>query len=106
MNDASRYWRTPLDAATVPTPHGEVRVVTERCKGCGFCVEYCPKHVLALSEAFNRQGYHFPEAVKPEACIDCGLCELICPDFAVYNVSLPDPRVAAVPPAETRRTGA
>lgn len=102
----TRYWRTPLDAASVVVPRGEVRVISERCKGCGFCVEYCPRDVLAMSEAFNRKGYHFPEAVKPEACIDCGLCELICPDFAVYNVPLGDTGVAAAAPPDARRAGA
>ena len=35
---------------------GSVKIVAERCKGCGFCVEFCPTHVLALSSALQRQG--------------------------------------------------
>jgi len=81
-----KFWRTPLDLGDVKLPHGQVRLIVDRCKGCGFCVEYCPRGVLALSDAFNRKGYHPPEAVKPDECIDCGLCELICPDFAIYSV--------------------
>ena len=27
---------------------GFVAITVERCKGCGFCVEFCPTHVLAL----------------------------------------------------------
>lgn len=85
-----RYWRRPLDADRVHAPHGAVRIITERCKGCGFCVEYCPRDVLALSAGFNRKGYHPPEAVHESACVNCDLCEMICPEFAIFSVLLPD----------------
>ncbi len=81
------YWRQPLDLDRVTIPHGEVRIIRERCKGCGFCVEYCPKDVLALSEEFNQKGYHPPEVVDAEGCVNCHLCEMICPDFAIYSVA-------------------
>ena len=47
------------------------------CKGCGICVEFCPKKVLVLEN----------EKVKIaniDECIECGQCELRCPDFAIY----------------------
>ena len=47
---------------------GYVAITVERCKGCGFCVEFCPTHVLALSSAFNSKGYHPPHVVAPEKC--------------------------------------
>jgi 2-oxoglutarate ferredoxin oxidoreductase subunit delta len=84
-----KYWRTPLDMDQVSVPRGEVRIIAERCKGCGFCVEYCPKEVLALSESYNRKGYHPPEVVKEGECVNCNLCEMICPDFAIYSVEAP-----------------
>ncbi len=83
-----KYWRKPLDIDQVKTPHGEVRIIAERCKGCGFCVEYCPVDVLVLSAEYNRKGYHPPEVVKPEECVNCNLCEMICPDFAIYSVAI------------------
>jgi 2-oxoglutarate ferredoxin oxidoreductase subunit delta len=83
-----KYWRKPLDFDDVKVPHGEVHIISDRCKGCGFCVEYCPKDVLALSEAFNVKGYHPPEVVKHGECVNCNLCELICPDFAIFSVAV------------------
>ncbi|MBM3286742.1 MAG: 4Fe-4S dicluster domain-containing protein [Candidatus Eisenbacteria bacterium] len=85
-----KYWRRPLDFDQIKVPRGEVRVIIDRCKGCGFCVEYCPKDVLAMSDAFNVKGYHPPKVVKEGECVNCNLCEMICPDFAIYSVALPD----------------
>jgi 2-oxoglutarate ferredoxin oxidoreductase subunit delta len=83
-----KYWRKPLDLDQVTVPHGDVMIITERCKGCGFCVEYCPKGVLELSEEFNRKGYHPPKVVKHGECVNCNLCEMICPDFAIFSVEM------------------
>lgn len=83
-----KYWRKPLDLDQVTVPHGDVMIITERCKGCGFCVEYCPKGVLELSEEFNSKGYHPPKVVKHGECVNCNLCEMICPDFAIFSVEL------------------
>ncbi len=80
-----RFWRTPLDQKRFTTPHGRIHIIIERCKGCKFCVEYCPREVLRISEKFNKKGYHYPEAVKEDACVDCDLCESICPEFAIYS---------------------
>jgi len=89
-----KYWRTPLDLDKVTIPHGEVLIIEDRCKGCGFCVEYCPKGVLVLSERFNKKGYHPPEVVKTGECVNCNLCEMICPDFAIFSESVPEQAVA------------
>jgi 2-oxoglutarate ferredoxin oxidoreductase subunit delta len=79
-----RFWRKPLDADKIKVPQGEIHIVKDRCKGCGFCVEYCPRDVLELSEEFNVKGYHPPYVKKPEDCVHCGLCEMLCPDFAIW----------------------
>ncbi len=62
----------------------EIIILEERCKGCGFCIDYCPRNVLEISEKFNQIGYHPPKLVDPDQCLFCGLCERICPDFAIY----------------------
>jgi len=64
---------------------GSVSIVVERCKACGFCVEFCPSKVLALSDAFNSKGYHPPHATTPEKCTGCDLCGMYCPDFAIHG---------------------
>ncbi len=77
------------DVERVPVPDGELCIIADWCKGCGFCVEFCPRHVLVSSEAFNRKGYHPPKVVNPESCKNCDLCEMICPDFAIFTVGAP-----------------
>lgn len=78
------YWRIPLDLDKIEIPHGNIYINIEHCKGCGFCIEYCPREVLELSTDFNRKGYHYPVNVKPGSCANCNLCEMICPDFAIF----------------------
>lgn len=73
---------------------GEVFIVRERCKGCGFCVEFCPTTVLALDESFNKKGYHPPIVVDLKACTGCDLCGLYCPDFAIHGVRIKEARNA------------
>ena len=63
---------------------GIIHIVKDRCKGCGFCVEYCPKDVLELSDDFNAKGYHPPFVKDEDDCIYCQLCESICPDYAIF----------------------
>jgi 2-oxoglutarate ferredoxin oxidoreductase subunit delta len=77
---------------------GRVSIVVERCKACGFCVEFCPTHVLALSSAFNSKGYHPPHVVHPEKCSGCDLCGMYCPDFAIFGYkNQTPPKPAAAP---------
>jgi 2-oxoglutarate ferredoxin oxidoreductase subunit delta len=63
---------------------GKVHIDKDRCKGCAFCVEYCPKDVLEMSEEFNTKGYHPPRVIKEDECLYCQLCETICPEFAIF----------------------
>jgi 2-oxoglutarate ferredoxin oxidoreductase subunit delta len=84
-----RFWREPFDKEKVRPPQGQVHIIIERCKGCGFCVEYCPLGVLELSTEFNSKGYHPPVVVKPHSCVDCNLCEIICPEFAIFSTVEP-----------------
>lgn len=71
-------------------PKGQVFIIKERCKGCGFCWTFCPKEVLEESEEINSKGYHLPKVKvgKEDACVDCKTCMLVCPEFAIYTVEL------------------
>ncbi len=81
----NKIWRKPLDKEKVEEIRGRIYIIKDRCKGCGFCIELCPRKVLEFSEEFNAKGYHPPKAVRPDACLDCNLCEIVCPEFAIFT---------------------
>ena len=63
---------------------GTIVVNDDRCKGCGICIEFCPKNVLRLSDRINVMGYHSVELIAPDApCTGCGICALMCPDWVI-----------------------
>lgn len=68
---------------------GAIYLEWDRCKGCGFCIEFCPPKVLAFSEKYNNHGYHPPVLTSEEACTGCDLCGIFCPDFAIFGVRVP-----------------
>jgi 2-oxoglutarate ferredoxin oxidoreductase subunit delta len=76
------------DAKKPRGPRGKVYIDVELCKGCGFCIEFCPADVLEFANEFNSKGYHPPSAVRPEACTGCGLCGIYCPDFAIFGIPI------------------
>ena len=62
----------------------EVIIDQDRCKGCGLCVNACPKKVLELLVGkLNQKGYHPAAPVRPADCIGCAICALFCPDVAI-----------------------
>ncbi len=65
---------------------GVVYITSELCKGCGFCVEFCPPKALKLSDEFNTKGYHPPVLISADLCNGCDICGLLCPDFAIFGM--------------------
>jgi 2-oxoglutarate ferredoxin oxidoreductase subunit delta len=98
------------DATRPPEKAKKVRGIVflnaSRCKGCGFCIAFCPPHVLEFSTDFNAQGYHMPQLNNPDGCTGCDLCGLYCPDFAIHGVMLkyaPKPGGKPAPATEATR---
>ncbi|WP_028578811.1 4Fe-4S dicluster domain-containing protein [Desulfogranum japonicum] len=83
------FWRQPLDTQEIQITKGVVNIIEDRCKGCGYCIEFCPMHILAFSDHFNKKGYHPPQTTKPDECVNCHYCEIICPEFAIYSTEAP-----------------
>lgn len=61
----------------------QVIIAEEICKGCLYCVEFCPKGVLTQGERLNTKGYHYVVAADPDQCVCCKQCTDICPDSAI-----------------------
>jgi len=83
-----KLWRHPFDAAEKATKPGQIHIDKERCKGCGFCAEFCPREVLQMSSDLSPKGYNVAVVNDESKCLACGFCELICPEFAI-KVSTP-----------------
>ena len=69
---------------------GTVFVKGHICKGCSYCLDFCPSNCLEFSKDFNAKGYHYPVLVRPEDCSGCDLCGLYCPDFAIFGMKFKD----------------
>ena len=57
---------------------------TDLCKGCGLCVDACPKNCLVIStDTINKKGYSPAQMSTPEKCIGCAICATMCPDCII-----------------------
>ena len=83
-----KLWRRPFDQNEEVTTRVRVVINKDRYKGCGYCVEFCPRQALEMSEEMNAKGYLLPMIVEESKCLGCGLCEVICPDFGLHVMLL------------------
>lgn len=58
---------------------------SNQCTGCGNCIQFCPKQLLALSKSneLNERGVRYIQIKDEQACIQCGRCELMCTGGAI-----------------------
>ena len=77
-----------MDKGSIRSRHSQVKVIAERCKGCGFCIEFCPQHILYQSAETNSKGYHIVGIENSHKCTGCNICSMVCPEFAVSVVSI------------------
>ncbi len=62
----------------------KVTFSTDLCKGCGLCVDACPKKTLRLdSDKINKTGHSPAEMTDESKCIGCAFCATMCPDCVI-----------------------
>ena len=65
-------------------PKGEIVINDKLCKGCGLCVEFCPKDCITMPEGkLSERGMQLAVFSDPETCNACSICGWMCPDFAI-----------------------
>lgn len=62
---------------------GKIVINEERCKGCGLCVQFCPRNLIHMSDGFNSRGLHPCAFEDTEECTGCTVCGMMCPDVAI-----------------------
>ena len=62
----------------------KVTINGDLCKGCGLCVNVCPRNIVEINkEVINIKGYHPASVVRQEDCIGCAFCATMCPDVCI-----------------------
>jgi MinD superfamily P-loop ATPase len=60
----------------------QARILTDRCDGCGACLEHCRFDAIRLDETGGGPGER-AYRVDPMGCEGCGVCVQVCPTQAV-----------------------
>lgn len=63
---------------------GEIEINEKLCKGCGYCVKYCPQNCIVIpGDRYTPQGYLLPVFAEKDKCTACNICGWLCPDMAI-----------------------
>lgn len=60
------------------------KIITDKCTGCGLCVDDCNWGVLEMSGSLAKVNQRY-------ACVQCGHCVAVCPVDAVDYVAIGKP---------------
>jgi len=74
-----------LDQGTITLDPSVAQVLTQRCAGCGQCVQSCPYAAIELSQG--------TAVVNSFLCKGCGTCAAACPNKAMTLIHFDDQQV-------------
>jgi ferredoxin len=55
-------------------------VLPQLCKGCGRCIDACPRHCITMGHEINQESGLIPIVIDYEVCNGCGVCISACPE--------------------------
>ncbi|MHA1770517.1 MAG: 4Fe-4S dicluster domain-containing protein [Candidatus Thorarchaeota archaeon] len=61
------------------TPYGRISLDSEKCDGCGICVDVCPMVIPELNKDLRKVVL-----AHPEMCVNCRACVFRCPTQALF----------------------
>ncbi len=70
-------------------------LLPELCKGCGRCIEACPKQCISMGTEINQASGLIPVIIDADVCNGCGLCISACPEpygLTAAGYELEDPK--------------
>lgn len=69
-------------------------LLPQLCKGCGRCIEACPRGCIIMGTEIDQESGLVPVIVDRETCNACGLCITACPEpygLSTVEYELEDP---------------
>lgn len=65
---------------------GRIEINKELCKGCDYCVKFCPKSLIEKDLGQNKSGFYpvvFRDCDLNRKCNGCKICAIVCPEAAI-----------------------
>jgi 2-oxoglutarate ferredoxin oxidoreductase subunit delta len=62
----------------------KINIDTEKCKACGYCIEFCKDKLIIMSDKKNKKGFNFVIFEdNGNKCKGCKFCAIMCPEAAI-----------------------